>query len=180
MTMPAELFRREALEYSSHQRGPGAVLRIGTPWIRWLYWVVLALVAAGVALTFVVPIERTTSGPALLDPQDRTFVAALPADAGSDLSTGRPVRLEVDGPAGRQDVTASVLQARPAENADARRAGFSTFPQPAVLVTGVLTPDAVVPTGSSPSPRLPGRAVVLLGSTRAASLFLQGFQGGDG
>jgi hypothetical protein len=153
---------------------------MGTPWIRWLYWVVLALVVAGVALAFVVPIERTTSGPALLDPQDRTFVAALPADAGSDLSTGRPVRLEVDGPAGRQDVTASVLQARPAENADARRAGFSTFPEPSVLVTGVLTPDAVVPTGSSPSPRLPGRAVVLLGSTRAASLFLQGFQGGDG
>jgi hypothetical protein len=153
---------------------------MGTPWIRWLYWVVLALVVAGVALAFVVPIERTTSGPALLDPQDRTFVAALPADAGSDLSTGRPVRLEVDGPAGRQDVTASVLHARPAENADARRAGFSTFPEPSVLVTGVLTPDAVVPTGSSPSPRLPGRAVVLLGSTPAASLFLQGFQGGDG
>jgi hypothetical protein len=138
---------------------------------------VLALVAAGVALTFVVPIDRTTSGPALLDPQGRTFVAALPADAGSDLSTGRPVRLQVDGPAGRQDVAASVLQARPAENADVRRAGLGTFPQPAVLVTGVLTPDAVVPTGSPP---LPGRAVVLLGSTRTADLFLQGFEGGDG
>jgi hypothetical protein len=180
MTMPAELFRREALDYSSHQQGPGAVLRMGTPWLRWLYWVVLALAAAGVALILVVPIQRTTSGPALLNPQDRTFVAALPADAGSDLSAGLSVRLQVDGPTGRQEVAASVLQARPAENADARRAGFSTFPQPAVLVTGILTPDAVAPTGSSPSPRLTGRAVVLLGSTRAASLFLQGFEGGEG
>jgi hypothetical protein len=178
MTMPAELFRQEALDYSSHQQGPGAVLRMGTPWLRWLYWVVLALAAAGVALILVVPIQRTTSGPALLNPQDRTFVAALPADAGSDLSAGLSVRLQVDGPTGRQEVAASVRDARAAEDADVRQAGFSSFPRPAVLVTGVLDRDAPALTGTPP--RLPGRAVVLLGSTRAASLFLQGFEGGEG
>jgi hypothetical protein len=174
MTMPADLFRREALEYSSRQRGPGAVLQVGAPWLRWLYGVVLVLMVAGAVLSFVVRIEQTTSGPALLDPEARTFVAVLPAAAGSDLSTGRPVRLEIDGPTGRQDVAASVLHARAAEDADVRQAGFSRFPQPAVLVTGVLAPDAAALTGTSPSPRLNGRAVVLLGSTRAASLIFQG------
>jgi hypothetical protein len=178
VTMPADLFRREALEYSSRQHGPGAVLRVGAPWLRWLYWVVVVLAVAGVALSFVAPIERTTSGPALLDSQGRTFVAALPADAGSDLSTGRSVRLQVDGPTGRQDVQASVRDARAAEDADVRQAGFSSFPQPAVLVTGVLDPDTPALTGTPP--RLTGRAVVLLGSTPAASLFFQGFEGGDG
>jgi hypothetical protein len=179
MTRPADLFRREAVEYSSRPRGPGAVLRIGAPWVRWLFWVALALVAAGLVLAFVVPIDETTSGPALLDSQNRTFVAVLPAVAGSDLPTGRPLRLEADGPTGRQDVAASVLHAGPAADADVRRAGFSSFPRPAVLVTGVLAPDAAALTGT-PSSRLTGRAVVLLGSMRASSLFLQGFSGGGG
>jgi hypothetical protein len=122
--MPAELFRREALEYSSRQHGPGAVLRVGAPWLRWL------------------------------------------------------VRLQVDGPTGRQEVAASVRDARAAEDADVRQAGFSSFPQPAVLVTGVLDPDTPALTGMPP--RLTGRAVVLLGSTRVAALFFQGFEGGNG
>jgi len=93
--MPADLFRREALEYRIRQRGPGPVLRIGTPWVRWLYWLVLALAAAGLTLSLVVPVERTASGPALIDPREGTFVAVLPAVAGSDLPGDRPLRLEV-------------------------------------------------------------------------------------
>jgi hypothetical protein len=177
MTMSTDLFRREALEYRSRQGGPGAVLQVGAPWVRWLQWIVLALVAAGLALTFLVRVEQTTSGPALVDPQKRTFVAVLPAVAGSDLQGGRPLRLEVDGPTGRRSVAASVLQVEAAEDADVQRAGFKRIPQPAVLVTGALAPAAAAPAQTPSSPDLTGRAVIVLGSERAFSLFLRGFEG---
>jgi hypothetical protein len=183
MTMSTNLFRREALEYWSRQRGPDAVLRVETPWVRWLYWMVLGLLIAGLALAFLLRIEQTTSGPATIDPQQRTFVAVLPAASSSDLHRGRPLRLEVDAPEGRQTVAASVLQVRAAEVADVRRAGFETFPQPAVLVTGVLAPDAAAPAGTPSSSDLTGRAVVRLGSKQAFSAFVEGFdeaQGGNG
>src|SRR3954453_22773841 len=100
MTKSADLFRREALEYWSGQRGPAGVLRVGAPWVRWLYWVVLALLAAGLALSFLVRLDQTASGPTLVDPQHRTFVAVLPADASSAVQAGRRLRLEGDGPPG--------------------------------------------------------------------------------
>lgn len=178
MTMSADLFRREALEYWSGQRGPAGVLRVGAPWVRWLYWVVLALLAAGLALSFLVRIDQTASGPTLVDPQHRTFVAVLPADASSAVQAGRRLRLEVDGPTGRTEIVAQALHADAAADADIRRAGFGSFPQPAVLVTGVLGPNVPAANAAAPTPssaRLTGRAVMLLGSRRASSIFLRGF-----
>jgi hypothetical protein len=176
MTTPSDLFRREALEFWSRQRGPVGVLRVASPWVRWLYWTVLALVAAGVTLTYFAHIEQTTSGPALVDPEQRTFVAVLPAVAASGLQGERPLRLEVHGPAGWQDVAPSTLQAEAAEDADVQRAGFNSFPRPAILVTGVLAPDTVF-MATPASARLTGRAVVALGSTRALFVLLHGFEG---
>lgn len=175
--MAADLFRQEALDYWSRQRGPGAVLRITTPWVRWLYWIVLALVVAGLALTFLIRIDQRTSGPALVNPQERTFVAVLPAVAGSDLQGGRPLRLEVEGPSGWRDVPARVLRAGTAQDADILQAGFGSYPQPAILVTGVLDPDIADRAGMSPAPRLTGRAVVVLGSEPVFSVLLHGFGG---
>ncbi|MGR6967852.1 hypothetical protein ACU610_25660 [Geodermatophilus sp. URMC 61] len=176
MTMSADLFRREALEYRSRPRQPGAVLQVGAPWVRWLYWVVLALVAVGLALAFTVRVELTASGPALVDPQARTFVAVLPAVAGTEPQDGHPLRLDVAGQAGWGDVPATVTHVQAADEADIRRVGFSSFPQPAVLVTGVLRPGGGA-TPATPSARLTGRAVVVLGSERAFSLVLQEFRG---
>jgi hypothetical protein len=179
--MSADLFRREALEYWSRPRGPGGVLRTGAPWVRWLYWVVLALVAAGLALSLLVPVERTASGPVLVDPRERTFVAVLPAVVGSDVRSGRALRLEMDGPTGRRNLPASVVHVEAADDAATRQAGFRSFPRPGVLATGVLAPEAAV---SRAPPHLAGRAVIGLGSQQAASLFLQGFRAapdkGDG
>jgi hypothetical protein len=180
VTTSGDLFRREALEYWTRPRGSDAVVRVGAPWVRWLYWVLLVLVVAGLALAAVTRVERTASGPALVDPQAGTFAAVLPAAAGSELRDGRPLRLEVDGPAGRQDVAVSVSHVEVADDTDVRRAGFGSAPQPAVLVTGVLARDAGVST-EAPAPRTRGRAVAELGSQRALPLFLQGFQdGGNG
>jgi hypothetical protein len=179
MTMPTDLFRREALDYWTRQHGPGSLLRAGAPWVRWLYWAVLALVAAGLALIFLVRIDQTTTGPALVDPQHQTFVAALPAAAGSDLAQGRPLRLEVDTPTGARSVAATAQRVDAAEDADVERAGFSSFPSPAVLVRGVLAPGTTGPPREPSSPRLRGRAVVALGSQQAFSLFVRGFDGGE-
>jgi hypothetical protein len=176
MTRPSDLFRREAFEFWSRQRGPVGVLRVAAPWVRWLYWMVLVLVAAGVTLTYFANIEQTTSGFALVDPQQRTFVAVLPAVAASELQGERPLRLEVHGPAGWQDVAASTLHVEAAEDADVQRAGFNSFPRPAILVTGVLAPDTVFMVEPS-SARLTGRAVVALGSRRSLFVLLHGFEG---
>lgn len=173
--MAADLFRQEALEYWSRQRGPGAVLRVAAPWVRWLYWIVLLLVVAGVVLAFFARIEQSISGPVLVHPQTRTFVAVLPAVANPDLQGDRSLRLELDGPSGRRDVAAWALHAEPASDAITRQAGVGPFPQPATLVTGVLAADVANP--SRTPPILRGRAVVVLGSQRVFSIFLHGFNG---
>lgn len=184
MTMSTELFRPEALDHHLRPPESGGVLRVGAPWVRWLYWLVLAMVGVGLVLSLVVRVDRTTSGPALVDPQQGTFVAVLPAPAGVYVRDDHPVRLELDGP-GERTAAASVAEVRAAEDAAIRQAGFRSFPRPAFLMTGVLEPDAVAldEAGSSP-PRLTGRAVVVVGSEQAFSLLLGGFhdvsEGGNG
>jgi hypothetical protein len=183
VTMSTELFRREALEHHLRPPESGGVLRVGAPWVGWLYWLVLATVGTGLVLSLVVRVDRTTAGPALVDPQHGTFVAVLPAAASAEVGDDHPVRLELDGPEERT-VAASVAEVRAAEDDAVRRAGFRAFPRPAVLVTGVLAPDdaALVETGSSL--HRTGRAVVVTGSEQAFSLLLGGFhdvsEGGNG
>ncbi|WP_448620840.1 hypothetical protein [Geodermatophilus sp. URMC 65] len=183
MTMSTELFRREALEHHLRPPESGGVLRVGAPWVRWLYWLVLAMVGAGLVVSLTVRVDRTTSGPALVDPQQGTFVAVLPAAAGAEVRGDHPLRLELDGP-GQRTVAASVGEVRAADDAAVRRAGFDSFPRSAVLVTGVLEPDAVALDEAGSSPRRTGRAVVVVGSEQAFSLLLGGFhdvsEGGNG
>jgi hypothetical protein len=171
MTMPADLFRREALEYRARQHGPGSLLRLGSPWLRWLFWLVLGLTALGVALGLGVRVDQTATGPARLDPHAQTFVAALPVDADAGVHDGSPLRLEVRGPAGRRSLPAEVRHVAPAEQADVERAGLPPFPQAAVLVTGVVV------AGGDTEDRAAGRAVLDLGSQQAFALLLHGFEG---
>jgi hypothetical protein len=73
-------------------------------------------------------------------------------------------------------LAARALKAEVADQAAIRRAGFPSPSQPAVLVTGVIGPDADV--GALPSsPRPEGRAVVVLRSQRILDLFLRQLQG---
>jgi len=118
---------------------------------------------------------ETTSGPALINVQERTFVALVPGAASPDLQRGQLVRLQVDGLDGRP-LAARVLRAEVADQADIRRAGFASSSQPAMLVTGVLEPHADVASLPS-SPRHEGRAVVVLRSPRILNLFLRQLRG---
>jgi hypothetical protein len=180
MTERPSLFRQEALEFHAGHPQPGGVLRIDRRWTGWLYWIVLALVVAGVVVTVTARTSETTQGPALINVQERTFVALLPDAASPDLRGGQLVRLQVAGSKGGS-LAARVLRTEVADQAGVRRAGFASSSQPAVLVTGVLAPDADV--ASLPSPRPEGRAVVVLGSQRILNLFLRqlgGILGGGG
>ena len=174
MTEQPSLFRREALEFQASQP-QGGVLRIDPRWTRWTYWLVLALLLAGVIVTATAHTSETTSGPALIDVQERTFVALVPGAASPDLQPGQTVRLDVPGLEG-PPVAARALKAEVADQAAIRRAGFPSSSQPAVLVTGVLGPHTDVGALAS-SPRHEGRAVVVLRSQRILDLFLRQLRG---
>jgi hypothetical protein len=174
MTERPSLFRREALEFQAGQPRQGEVLRIDPPWTGWLYWIVLSLVAAALVVTATARTSETTSGPALINVQERTFVALVP-NASPDLRRGQLVRLQVDGPEERP-LAASVLRAELADQAGVRRAGFASTDQPAMLVTGLLERHADVASLPS-SPRPEGRAVVVLRSQRILDLFLRQLRG---
>jgi hypothetical protein len=175
MTPPSGLFRQEALEFHTGQQRPDGVLRVDPRWTRWAYWLVLALLVAGAIVTATAHTSETTSGPALIDVQERTFVALVPGAASPELQPGQTVRLDVQGLEG-PPLAARALKAEVADQAAIRRAGFPASSQPAVLVTGVLGPRADV--GASPSsPRPGGRAVVVLRSQRILDLFLRQLQG---
>jgi hypothetical protein len=175
MTERPSVFRREALEFHASQPGEGGVLRIDPPWTRWSYWTVLALVAAGVIVTIAVRTSETTSGPARINVQQRTYVALVPDAASPDLRRGQLVHLQVNGPGGRV-LAARVLRAKVADQAGVRRAGFASSSQPGMLVTGLLERDADVASLAS-SPRPEGRAVVVLRSQRILDLFVRQVRG---
>jgi len=172
MTERPSLFRQEALEFRVARPGESGPLRIDPPWTRWLYWIVLALLVAGVVVTATARTSETTSGPALISVQERTFVALVPDAASPDLHRGQLVRLQVEG----RELTARVLRFDVADQAGVRRAGFASSPQPGMLVTGVLAPHADVASLPSP-PRHEGRAIVVLRSQSILEMFLRQLSG---
>src|SRR5215217_3641486 len=172
MTPPSDLFRQEALQFHTGQQRPDGVLRVDPAWTRWAYWLVLALLVAGVMVTATAHTSETTSGPALIDVHERTFVALIPGAASPDLQPGQIVRLDVQGRAG-PPLPARALKAEVADQAAIRRAGFPSSSQPAVLVTGVLRRQADVGASLS-SPRPEGQAFVVLRSRRILDLFQKG------
>jgi hypothetical protein len=174
MTERLPLFRQEALEFQAGQP-QGGVLRIDPPWTGWSYWIVLAFVVAGVVVAATTRTSETTSGPALINLGERTFVALVPDAASPDLRPGQLVRLQLDGRRGRP-LPARSLKAEVADQAAVRRAGFASPSQPAMLVTGILDPHVEV--GSLPSSLgHEGRAVVVLRSQSVFDLFLRQLRG---
>lgn len=165
MTQP-DLFREEALEYQFRPPEPSGVLRITPPWTGWMYLSVLALVAAGVAVSLLAHIDRTATGRVLLDRQQRTFVALVPAADPSAVRTDTLVRLEMDDSAGPA-LAGRVRRVQPATEPSARAAGFAAFDQRSVLVTGELESAGSDVSSLPPLPRIQGQAVVVVGSEPA-------------
>jgi hypothetical protein len=175
MTDSSSIFRREALDFRDGVGQERAVLRVGGPWSRPMYWLVLVLAVAAIGVGCTVRADATTSGAALLDLPARTFTALMPVAAEPDLRPGQPVRLSLTGPAGRT-LAAAVRTVQVIDDAGARRAGFASPAGPAVLVSGSLAADTDI-AGSPSAGRQEGWAVVVLRSDRLINLFLDGVGG---
>lgn len=168
MTHPPGLFRQEALDFHTGSHRPDGVLRVDPAWSRWAFWLMLVLVVAGAIVVATTRTSETTSGPALVDVQERTFVALVPNAASPDLRRGQLVRLHVPGLEGPLAARAHRVQV--ADRTRIRRAGFDGRPGPAVLVTGVLGPHP--PLEALPSSPPEARAVIVLRSRTVLELFL--------
>jgi hypothetical protein len=176
MTEPSSIFRREALESrEAGDRASGQPLRLDSPWLRWSYWAVLALVVAGVITTMLVRTEATATGPAVVNP-DGTFAALIPAAAAPDLEDARTVRIEsIDGAEGVR-ATAAVDQAEPADDATVARLGLPPLEGPAILLSGALArtePSALPPRETEAT----GRAVLVIRSEPILGMFARRVSG---
>jgi hypothetical protein len=169
MTEVPGLFRQEALDFHTGQHRPENLLRIDPPWSRWLYWLTLVLVVAAVIVVATARTSETTSGPALVDAQGRTFVAVVPNASAPDLRRGQLVRLSVPGLEGGS-LVARTDRTEVADQRRIRQAGFDSWNRPGVLVTGAVEPHADL--DSLPSSPSRGRAVVILRSRTVLGLFL--------
>jgi hypothetical protein len=56
-TDPDPLFRKEALEYLTNDRGPGDLVRVSAGWTTPAFWLLLLLTVVGIALTSVVQVQ---------------------------------------------------------------------------------------------------------------------------
>ena len=134
------IFRREALEFRVRgRRTPGGVVRLGARWIHWTYRMLCLLVLVAVAALWVIHTDENASGPAIVDGRTSTVAFLLPAVVGPDLASSQKftVALPGGGSAGIRG-----LQAQLADDATIRKAGLAPLTQPAILVTGRLTPGA--------------------------------------
>lgn len=170
MSTPGSIFRPEALEL--HARGapePAATLRLGRPWLGWLFWAALVLFAAGVAALWFTRIEETATGPALVDGRSGSVTVLLPAAAAPGLARAEQLRVDLPGsPAGGAQV--AVESGRMADEQLARQDGFGFATDGGILLTGRLRGGAA-PGSVAEQGTLRTRAVLVLRSERLVDVF---------
>ena len=132
------IFRREALEFRVRgRRTPGGLVRLGARWIHWTYRMLFVLVLLAVAAVWIIHTDESASGPAIVDGRTGAVALLLPAAVGPDLASSREFTVALPG--GRS-VGIIGLHAQLADNTAIRKAGLAPSAQPAILVTGQLTP----------------------------------------
>ena len=134
------IFRREALEFRVRgRRTPGGVVRLGARWIHWTYRMLCVLVLVAVAALWVIHTDENALGPAIVDGRTSTVAFLLPAVVGPDLASSQKYTVALPGGG---SVGIRGLQAQLADDATIRKAGLVPLTQPAIFVTGRLTPGA--------------------------------------
>jgi hypothetical protein len=175
MTERDRLFRQEALEFRARgDETSGGVVRLGAPWLRWSYRILLLLAAGGAVLAWLLPTDESTTGPAVVDMRSGTFAALLPAASGPELSGARTVRLEL--PDGTRPVVVKVRHAAPARPAAIRRAGLPQQDQPAILLSGRLSRGAATGGWTGDGSPLHARIVVILRSASIGGVVIRQFK----
>jgi hypothetical protein len=167
------IFRREALEFRVRgRRTPGGVVRLGARWIHWTYRMLCVLVLVAVAAMWVIHTDENASGPAIVDGRTGTVAFLLPVAVGPDLASSQKFTVALPGGG---SVGIRGLQARLADDTTIRKAGLAPLSQPAILVTGRLTPGA----GTAAVPRdahVRTQASVVLRSESLADLLGRQFR----
>lgn len=83
----SQLFRREALrQYASGGRSQGDLLRVAPRWASWSYWILLAVVAAGLLYSLFGTIHEYASGPAVVQLEGHTTLTAPTAGIVTSVS----------------------------------------------------------------------------------------------
>ena len=173
---PDTIFRREALEFRARGHDThGGVVRLGSRWIRWGYRATVAVLAAAIAGTLVIHTDESASGPAVVDGRTGAVAALLPPAAGPDLASSRGISVALPG--GRS-ARVTGLHARLADGAAVRRAGLVPPVQPAILVTGRLSPSGPSRPGGSAAEaaHLRTEVSVVLRSETLASVLARQFR----
>ena len=181
MTDPAPLFRAEALRFREEDprhddpAGSGRSAPVSPRWTARTYWVLLALVAAGLFGSAQMRVAEVAHGPAVV--RGRVVVAVLPAAFAAELRPGLSLELT---PRGHAPVTVIVGSTGP-ELTGAEAAGklLGTDVPPAGLPPGTL----LVVRAAAP-PELAGReagtATVQVGSQRLIVTLVTGLAPGSG
>lgn len=173
---PDTIFRSEALEFQARGHDThGGVVRLGSRWIRWAYRAAVAALALAIAGTLVIHTDESASGPAVVDGRTGTVAALLPAAVGPDLASSRGITVALPG---GKPVRVTGLHARLADGSAIRRAGLVPPAQPAILVTGRLSPGASAgpATNAAKAAHLPAEVSVVLRSESIASVLARQFK----
>jgi hypothetical protein len=169
----ATIFRAEALDsHSGGSQRPDAVIRLGEPWLRWLYGLALGLVALGVVLALTAKSAEESDGTAVVTEPGGQFAALLPVAAAADLAHGGVLAVVLTG-SRSQPVTITAARAQLADATVARRAGLPQPDQPSILVTGRLAPGGLAP-GLTRHGAMP--AALILRPERVATIVADEFQ----
>ena len=160
------IFRQEALEFHSRSRDlTGAVVRLGGPWLRWLYRLTIVIVIMGVAAVVLIPAQQSAYGTAVIDSGSGRFAALFPVAVAPELRTAQGLSFVLPG-AGLQPARVTGVHVRLAAGSAASGTGLAAPGQPGILLTGQLL--AGVPAG--PARRVRAGAVVVLPARPVAAV----------
>jgi hypothetical protein len=174
MSQQEMIFRREALDsWARGQKRAGGVVRLGGPWLSWLFWLTLVLLAAAALSLWAIRTEERTSGPAVVDPGTGSVTVLLPAASAVDLPSSRGLTVELPLTSSRS-VPVQVMDVQPADDRAVRRAGLRPLSQPGILLTGRLQspPDLGAALQDGP---VQTRGTVVLRSERLVDLLARQF-----
>jgi hypothetical protein len=150
MTDPASLFRAEALHFRAEDlrhddpAGSGRPAAVSPQWTARTYWVLLALVAAGLLGSAQMRVAEFARGPAVI--RDRVVVAVLPAAFAAELRPGLSLELTPRGQAAITVIVGSTGPELTGAQAAAKLLGTDVTPAglppgPVLVVRAAAPPD---------------------------------------
>jgi hypothetical protein len=172
------IFRAEALQsYAGFAQSPDALIRLGKPWLRWLYGMALALLVAGIALVATVRTTQDSYGTAVVTEPSGRFAALLPIAVISDLIHAKDPQVELQV-SGSERLTVLGAKLQLADDRAVRQAGLVPPTQASLLLTGWLAAGFPKPACGSAGGcgRVVTPVALVLKSARVGSIVVREFE----